>query len=96
MEKGLRVYYNIDESIYYTNVGDFQFYFSSEFNLNRYKENVYTFIMSEIYKLKSKYRFVEAKTINTLKVALAITYYKKIEKRGFRVYKKGERFKEDG
>lgn len=90
MEKVI-VYQNIEESTYDFNLGDFKFYFSSEFNLNRYKENVLKYITTEIYKLKNRYGFTDEKTLQTLKLALSLTYYKLIEKRGFRVYRKGER-----
>lgn len=93
MEKVI-VYQNIEESTYNYNLGEFEFYFSSEFNLNRYDKNVMNFINTEIYKLKNRYDFKDLKTIQTLKVALSLTYYKVIEKRGFRVYRKGERINE--
>ena len=90
------VYHNIEESNFYVNVGDFQFYFSSEFNQTRFKERYNNYITSELYKLKSRYNFKDLKVLTTLKMALVFTFYKKIENRGFRVYRLGERIIENG
>lgn len=90
------VYHNIEESNFYVNVGDFQFYFSSEFNQTRFKERYNNYITSELYKLKARYNFRDLKVITTLKMALVFTFYKKIENRGFRVYRLGERIVENG
>lgn len=89
------IYHNIEESNFYVNVGDFQFYFSSEFNQTRFKERYINYINNEIYKLKARYNFKDLKTITTLKMGLVFTFYRKIENRGFRVYKLGERIKEN-
>ena len=90
------IYHNIEESEFYVNVGDFRFYFSSEFNKTRFSERYNTYVTSELYKLKSRYNFKDLKVLTTLKMALVFTFYKKIENRGFRVYKLGERIKENG
>lgn len=90
------IYHNIEESNFSVNVGDFQFYFSSEFNKTRFSERYNTYVTSELYKLKSRYNFKDLKVLTTLKMALVFTFYKKIENRGFRVYKLGERIKENG
>ena len=90
------IYHNIEESDFYVNVGDFQFYFSSEFNKTRFYERYNNYVTSELYKLKSRYNFKDLKVLTTLKMALVFTFYKKIENRGFRVYKLGERIKENG
>lgn len=89
------IYQDLEESNFYCNFGEFQFYFSSEFNRNRFENKCYSYIIEEINKLKNRYNFKTLKIIQELKNALAITFYKKIEKRGFRVYKKGERFLEN-
>ena len=59
-------------------------------------ERYNTYVTSELYKLKSRYNFKDLKVLTTLKMALVFTFYKKIENRGFRVYKLGERIKENG
>lgn len=56
------------------------FYFSSNLNLNRFKESLIDFIQMEEIKLFNKYRVKL-----DLKLYLAIALYKRIEKRGFRV-----------
>lgn len=90
-----KIYHNIEESTFSSEVGDFEFYFTTEFNQRRFKERYLTFVNTEIYKLKQKYNFNDLKTLTTLKIALIFTFYKKIEARGFRVYKKGERIREN-
>lgn len=90
-----KIYHNIEESTFCSEVGDFQFYFSTEFNQRRFKERYLSFVNTELYKLKLKYNFSDMKTLATLKIALIFTFYKKIEARGFRVYKKGERIREN-
>lgn len=75
-----RVIYDIDKSDYYLNIDRYVFYFSSEFNRTRFKEGYDSFIYEEISKLKAKYHV----NIN-LSCYLLIVYYKKIEKRGFKV-----------
>ena len=77
------IYYNIDESDIELRYKDLVFYFSSEFNIERYRNKIIRFIEEENYKLKAKYN-VEV----DLSDMLMISYYMKIEKRGFRVYKR--------
>lgn len=57
------------------------FYFSSEFYKKKFIENVNKYIHEENLKLKNKY-----KISNICDLFLAVSYYKKVEKRGFRVY----------
>lgn len=77
------LYYNIDDSDIKLEYGSLIFYFSSDLNLQRYKSRIIDFTMVENYKLKAKYN-VQV----DLSDMLMISYYMKIEKRGFRVYKK--------
>ena len=59
------------------------FYFSSEFNLKRFKNSVSSYIEMEQAKLINRY-----KVKLNLKLVLSISLYKKIEKRGFRIVQK--------
>lgn len=77
------VYYDIFESDLSITYKDLIMYFSSEFNLTRFQNKILNFIKEENSKLKVKYN-VEVE----FDEMLIIAYYKKIEKRGFRVYKK--------
>ena len=77
------IYYDIDESDIKLEYNNLVFYFSSDFNLNRYKNKIIDFIKLENYKLEAKYNIKV-----DFSEMLLISYYMKIEKRGFRVYKK--------
>ncbi len=75
-----RVEYDINKSEYFLNVNQMIFYFSSEFNKVRFERNYNLFVEEETNKLKAKYKV----NIN-LYDYLLVVFYKKIEKRGFRV-----------
>ena len=74
------VYQDISESDYYYELDGVRYYFSSEFNLERYKTRVQDYVNNEIIKLK--YRF---KVICSFDLYFQLAFYKKIEKRGFKV-----------
>ena len=57
------------------------FYFSSQFYLDKFKNNVENYIEQESLKLKNKY-----KINSNFEVYLALSYYKRIEQRGFFVF----------
>lgn len=57
------------------------FYFSSKFYLNKFVDNVENYVENETIKFEMKYKIGI-----TLEILLMIAYYKKIEKRGFRIY----------
>lgn len=74
------VYNNIDDSNFTYEIGKLRLYFSSEFNLNRFRKGYETYISEENYKLENKYH------VNLIaNYYLLIAFYKKIEKRGFRI-----------
>lgn len=75
-----RVEYNINNSEYYTKVNNLKFYFTSLFNKRRFEDNFNLFIEEEHNKLKAKYH-VNLDIYNYL----LVVFYKKIEKRGFKV-----------
>lgn len=81
------IYLDLKESEYKLNYNGLIYYFSSELYMNKFKNNVKQFIVEETAKLKTKYK------INIyFDTMLTIAYYKKIEKRGFRiVYKINEK-----
>lgn len=75
-----RVEYDLNNSEYISKVHDYLYYFSSEFNLNRFNEGVYNFIKEETNKLKARYH------VNIdISDYLTLVFYKRIEKRGFKV-----------
>lgn len=81
------IYLNLKESEYKINYNGLIYYFSSELYMNKFKNNVKQFIIEETAKIKAKYK------INIyLDTMLTLSFYKKIEKRGFRlVYKENEK-----
>lgn len=79
MTKAVELDINKSDKVF--NIEDFRFYFTSDFNLNRFKEGYKEYAETENLKFKLKYRV----NINFNKIFF-IAFYKKIEKRGFRVY----------
>ena len=77
------IYYDIEESDIEIIYKDLVFYFSSDLNATRFQNKIIDFINIENLKLKAKYN-IEV----DLSDMLMISYYIKIEKRGFRVYKR--------
>lgn len=75
------IYYDIRESEYVYQSHGLQFYFSSEFYLKKFKNNIEQYIKEENNKLRNRY-----KIFISLDIYFMIAYYKKIEKRGFRIY----------
>lgn len=75
-----RVYLDLNESTYSINYEGLTFYFSSTFNETRFLNNVDNFVKMESLKMTNRYN-VKA----NWNLILLISYYKKIEKRGFRI-----------
>lgn len=75
-----RVEYDINKSEYYFKVNKLTFFFSSKFNKTRFENGFIDFVNEETNKIKAKYK-VDINLTNYLLLA----YYKKIEKRGFKV-----------
>ena len=84
------VYQNIEESYYKIEVSDITFYFSSSFNLGRFKERYQDYIFIEERKLVNRYHT----NINMEKYFL-IAFYKQIEKRGFLIEYKNKKYRDD-
>lgn len=79
------VYLNLEESTftfrYIDNKNNYEFYFSSLFNITRYKCKFKEYLNSEESKIKNRYQIDKI----DLKLFFAIVLYNKIEKRGFRI-----------
>lgn len=75
-----RVEYDINKSEYFYKVLNLKFYFTSIFNKERFENNYNYFIEEETNKLQAKYHV----KLNIDEILL-IAFYKKIEKRGFKV-----------
>lgn len=74
------VYYDLNLSTYKLNYKRFTFIFSSKFYINKFEKDLQNYIDIEDKKLYSKYKIV----LETDEY-LALSLYKKIEKRGFKV-----------
>ncbi|MDY5929012.1 MAG: early protein GP4 [Candidatus Onthovivens sp.] len=75
-----RVEYDINKSEYYFRVNKLTFFFSSKFNKTRFENGFIEYVNEETNKIKAKYK-VDINLTNYL----LLVYYKKIEKRGFKV-----------
>ena len=75
-----RVEYDVNKSEYYFKVNKLTFFFSSKFNKTRFENGFIEYVSEETNKIKAKYK-VDINLTNYLLLA----YYKKIEKRGFKV-----------
>ena len=85
-----KIFYNIDESEYKVEYGNFTFYFSSILYQRKFTNELKSYVCDETFKIKSKYQnHIEACEY------LALSLYKKIEKRGFNVLYKGLRIDEN-
>jgi hypothetical protein len=75
------IYFNTkDSEEYYFIYNDLKFYFSSEFNLRRFKDKVCGYTFQENEKFINKYK-IKIELINYFIFAL----YQEIEKRGYKV-----------
>lgn len=75
------IYLDLTESDYKVKKLGLTFYFSSKFYMEKFQNQVETFTHNEMLKLYNKYR-----VSSNLKIFLTISFYKRIEKRGFRIY----------
>ena len=79
-----KIYYNIIDSEYKVEFGNFTFYFSSILYQRKFTKELKNYVNDELFKIKTKYQLhIEATEY------LALSLYKKIEKRGFNVLYKG-------
>ena len=76
-----KVYYNLYESEYHYKFKRFEFVFSSKLYINNFIKQLENYVYIENEKIRAKYQIeLEANEY------LALSLYKKIEKRGFLVY----------
>lgn len=76
-----KVYKDIEKSDYVFNFQRFTFYFSSKFYIEKFKKELDNYIDIESKRLIKRYDLMLESS-----EYLALSLYKKIEKRGFRVY----------
>lgn len=78
-----KVYNDINDSNYYVEFDKIKIYFSSEFNKERFLNGYENYVKEENLKIQNKYK------INIIATYyLLFAYYRKIEKRGFRIVNK--------
>ncbi len=78
-----KVYNDINDSNYCVEIDKIKIYFSSEFNKERFLKGYEEYVKEENLKIQNKYK------INIIaNYYLLFAYYKKIEKRGFRIINK--------
>lgn len=87
-----KIYLDLKKSPYKYKIGCLEFYFSSKFYLNKFKKEGNKYAENESLKFAIKYKV----TANLYTIFL-ISYYKKVEKRGFRIVetRKNEEIKEN-
>ena len=81
------IYNDLNESTYKMELLGVTFYFSSEFYLNKFKNNVINFINQEKEKLFTRYGV--NLFIDGINLFFFFFYYRKVEKRGIRIIDKG-------
>ena len=81
MKTNRGIYYNLEESTYIYESHGLQFYFSSEFYLNKFKSNIENYVNNENNKIRNRYN-----VFISLDIFFMISYYQKLEKRGFKIY----------
>lgn len=74
------VYYELDDSPFFLRLNNFMFYFSSKFYKDKFTDGYEEYIRNETLKLNLRY-----KMIVYADEMLLLSFYKKIEKRGFKV-----------
>ena len=81
------VFLNLEKSKYKVKKAGMILYFSSEFNKRRFFSRVDEYIINETLKLNNKYKVKANYTL-----ILILAFYKKIEKRGWRIEFEDGRF----
>ena len=82
MRRSEKVYYDLTESSEFVELLETRFYFSSSFNKERFLNGYEAFIKEEEDKIIAKYGFKIS-----MRYYLLMSYYTKIEKRGFYIEK---------
>ncbi len=84
------IYTDINESDYSYEFKDLKFFFSSQFYMKKFDNNVRKYIDIQKQILYNKYR-IPLEILANIELYLAIAYYRTTEKRGFKVLDKNGR-----
>ena len=87
MKTSRKIYLKLNESPYVYEKYGIKFYFSSEFYMNKFKQGLREFIDSENMKLEIRY-----KSPLNAQLYFMLVFYKKIEKRGYRIIYENKEF----
>lgn len=80
------IYTDLKESEYFFNYGNYNYYFSSKFYQNKFEKNYENYVAEEIEKLQVKYKVdIDYEFYLSLVRYFMESYYKKVEKRGYRI-----------
>lgn len=82
MRRSEKIFYDLTESTEYVELMNCRFYFSSSFNKERFLSGYESYIKEEEDKIIAKYN-----VLISIRFYLLLSYYLKIEKRGFYVVK---------
>ena len=84
------VCYELEDSPFFLRIDDFMFYFSSDFYRKKFENEYKGYLRDETLKLNVRYKMIVCAD-----EMLLLSYYKMIEKRGFRVKYKGVDIEKD-
>lgn len=84
------VTYELEDSPFFLRIDNFMFYFSSDFYRKKFENEYKDYIKNETLKLNVKYRMIVYAD-----EMLLLSFYKMIEKRGFKVKYKGVKIEKD-
>ena len=84
------VCYELEDSPFFLRIDDLMFYFSSDFYRKKFENEYKDYLKNETLKLNVKYRMIVYAD-----EMLLLSFYKTIEKRGFKVKYKGVEIEKD-
>lgn len=80
-----KIYYDITKSPFFTDYENFKLYFSSANNLRKFKLQIDDYINEQAFYISNRYEHINC-VFNELFI---LAFYKRLEKRGFKVIYKG-------
>ena len=84
------VCYSLEDSPFFLRINDFMFYFTSKFYMDKFNKEYKDYIRDETLRLNVRY-----KMMGYADEMLLLSFYKIIEKRGFKVLFLGKEIKEN-
>ena len=84
------VCYELEDSPFFLRIDEFMFYFSSDFYKKKFENEYKEYLRNETLKLNVRYKMIVCAD-----EMLLLSFYKMVEKRGFKVKYKGEYIEKD-